>query len=123
MDIEQMAKQKRPGEFDFDPQVEHNFSDGVYAKQMRFPAGAMVMGHKHNYSHLSILAQGSVMLRLGDEEAQKYTAPACIEIKAGTHHAIFALEETVWYCVHATDVADPEKVDNVLIQKDGETGG
>jgi len=79
------------GQFDADLGTEHYFSDGLYAKRMRIPAGFVAGTHVHNYSHLSILAKGRVIVRT-DEGAKEYTAPACLEIKSSVHHTIEALE-------------------------------
>ncbi|WP_458763673.1 hypothetical protein [Cupriavidus basilensis] len=100
-----------------DLQTVHHFSDGMYAKEMRLPKGHMAVSHKHTYSHLSILAAGAAVVET-DEGSRIYRAPACIEIKAGMHHQITALEDVTWFCVHATDETDPETVDRVLIQGD-----
>lgn len=105
------------GRFDFDPQIQHHFSDAVYAKQVHIPAGAMIVSHKHNYSHLSLLAQGTVIVETDTGKPQRYEAPTCIEIKAGVNHAVHALTDTVWFCIHHTDCKDPDKIDEVLIQK------
>ena len=93
----------------------HHFSEGVYAKQMHLPKGHVAVSHKHAYSHLSILAGGAAVVET-DDGSKIYRAPACIEIKAGMHHQITALEDVTWFCVHATDETDPDKVDRVLIQ-------
>jgi quercetin dioxygenase-like cupin family protein len=105
------------GTFAADPQTKHFFSDGLYAKRMSLPKGYEALSHSHNYNHLSILASGSVIVRT-DKSSVEYTAPACIEIAAGVHHSITALADVVWYCVHATDAADPDSVDEVLIKKE-----
>ena len=105
------------GQFDADLGTVHHFSDGLYAKQMMIPAGFVAGTHAHNYSHLSILAKGRIILRT-DESAKEYTAPACLEIKSGVHHTIEALENCEWFCIHATDETDATKVDEVLIRKD-----
>lgn len=105
------------GQFDADLGTIHHFSDGLYAKQMQIPAGFVAGTHAHNYSHLSILAKGRVILRT-DEGEKEYTAPACLEIKSGIHHTIEALENCEWFCIHATDETDATKVDEVLIRKD-----
>lgn len=94
----------------------HHFSSGVYAKQMRLPKGATALTHKHEYDHLSILAQGVVLLDT-PEGRRLYAAPTAVTIRAGIPHGITALEDTVWFCIHATDETDPEKVDQVVIQK------
>lgn len=97
--------------------IVHHFSDGLYAKEIQIPEGMMVMQHKHAFSHLSILAKGKVVV-LVDDESKIVEAPACLDIAAGKHHAIKALTDCVWFCVHATDEKDESKVDNVLISKE-----
>ena len=104
------------GQFECDLGIAHHFSDGLYAKEMHIPKGFTVGTHAHSFSHLSMLAKGRVKV-ITDDYNFEYTAPACIEIKAGIHHMIEALEDAVWFCIHATDETDPKKVDKVLIQR------
>ena len=94
--------------------ITHHFSDGLYAKETRFPAGVAILKHTHDFSHLSILAKGKVAVMKG-EDVEVIEAPACIEIKAGMTHGVKALTECVWFCIHATDEKDVSKVDEVLI--------
>ena len=96
--------------------ISHHFSDGLYAKETAFAAGTAILKHTHDFSHLSILAKGKVAVLKG-EEVEVIEAPACIEIKAGVHHMIEALEDAAWFCIHATDETDVSKVDEVLIQE------
>jgi len=103
------------GTFEVDLGIVHNFSDGLYAKQMFVPKGYVVGTHAHTFSHLSILAKGKVIVRT-DDSVTEYTAPACLEIKEGIQHAIEALEDTVWFCIHATDETDINKIDEILIE-------
>jgi len=105
------------GQFDVDLGTEHHFSDGLYAKRMCIPAGFVAGTHVHNYSHLSILAKGRVIVRT-DDGAKEYTAPACLEIKSGILHTIEALENCEWFCIHATKETDATKIDEVLIRKE-----
>ena len=109
--------QQNVGQFEADLGTVHHFSDGLYAKEMHIPAGYIAGTHAHEYSHLSILAKGRVIVAT-DEYNHEYTAPACIEIKAGVHHTIHALEDSAWFCIHATDETDAEKIDEVLISKE-----
>jgi quercetin dioxygenase-like cupin family protein len=106
----------KKGIFEHTPNTIHHFSDGLYAKQMDIPAGFEAGQHKHNYSHLSILAKGRVIVTT-DAGKIEYTAPACIEIKAGVHHKITCLEDAVWFCIHATKETDASKIDEVLIKR------
>lgn len=96
--------------------IEHHFSKGIYAKEMHLPKGHIAISHKHTYSHLSILAKGIVVVKT-DEYENFYIAPTCIEIKEGILHSIEALEDTTWYCIHATDICDPEKIDEIILEE------
>lgn len=102
---------------EIDLKIEHFFSGREYAKKMELPAGHYAESHAHEYDHLSILAAGHVVVTL-DGEKQSYVGPTCITIKAGATHRIDAITDSVWFCVHATDETDPEKVDQVLIKND-----
>lgn len=107
------------GLFEIDLGIQHHFSSGVYAKEMHIPVGYVVGSHAHKFDHMSLLAKGTVLVKTDDGEEQ-YSAPAVITIKAETHHEIHALEDTVWFCIHATEETDASKVDEVLIMKEGE---
>lgn len=94
--------------------IAHFFSDGLYAKQLTLDAFHIAETHKHKYSHLSILAKGKVIVTVEGKE-ETFTAPTCIEIKAGLSHSIEALEDSVFFCCHATSETDIEHIDEVLI--------
>ena len=95
----------------------HHFSDGLYAKETIINAGEHLLQHKHTFSHLSVLAKGKVVVTT-EEGSVIVEAPACLEIKANTHHGVKALTDCVWYCIHATDEKDPSNVDEVIIAKE-----
>jgi quercetin dioxygenase-like cupin family protein len=105
---------KMLGTFEIDLGIKHNFSSGLYAKEMTVPKGYIIGTHAHKFAHLSILAKGKVIVKTDESEAI-YEAPACLEIKDGINHAIEALEDTVWFCIHATNETDVNKIDEVLI--------
>ena len=100
---------------EFDPCSVHHFAAGVYAKQMTLPANHFAVKHTHSYDHLSILASGKVSVDV-DGVVTVYAAPACITIKAGQKHRIVAHEDSTWFCIHATDETDADKVDQVLVR-------
>lgn len=95
--------------------TKHHFGAGVYAKEMRLPKGATALSHRHAYDHLSVLAQGVAVVNV-DGTATLYTAPTCITIKAGLNHEIVAIEPVVWFCIHATEETDKDKIDEVILQ-------
>jgi quercetin dioxygenase-like cupin family protein len=114
--IEDLYKEN-VGKMEFDANIIHHFSDGLYAKQFQIPKNCVIGQHKHTYSHLSILSKGIVNL-ITDDYNRTYIAPACIEIKAGINHIIHALEDSDWFCIHHTDEKDISKIDEVIIRKD-----
>jgi len=105
--------------------IKHHWGDGQYAKEIQLEQGEMVGKHLHAYTHLSILALGRVELkRWGtDKHGLKWhlktivCAGECVTVEANVLHQITALEDSIWYCTHATDETDPEKVDQVTIMK------
>ena len=94
--------------------INHHFSAGVYAKETLILAGHVLVQHKHKFSHLSILASGSIELMV-DGERKIIHAPACLTIEADKHHGVKSLTDVVWYCIHATECTDLDEVDEVLI--------
>jgi quercetin dioxygenase-like cupin family protein len=97
-------------------QMEHHFSDGLYAKKARIRPGQWLVQHKHNYEHMSILAQGRCLVTV-EGKTTEYVAPTAIIIAAGAEHKVFAIEETVWYCVHATEATTVDEVREQTIVK------
>ena len=51
-----------------------------------------------------------------DGEKKIIHAPACLTIEANTHHGVKSLTDVVWYCIHATDCTDEDKIDEVLTE-------
>lgn len=100
--------------------IHHHFGGGVYAKETRVPAGMVLVQHKHEHDHLSVLAAGRVEIVVDGVRAE-LQGPACITITAGKYHGIKALTDVVWYCIHATDCTDAEHVDHVVIAADSST--
>lgn len=98
-------------------EIEHFFTEGVYARKMEIQAGTEVPTHKHVYDHLSILAKGRVRVAVGPI-IQEYVAPAMIEIKKDMSHKITALEDSLWFCIHATTATDIESLEQTVIVKE-----
>ena len=99
----------------------HHFGGGVYAKETHVRAGQVLVQHKHEHAHLSILACGTVEVQV-DGVRSVLAGPACITIEAGKHHGIRALTDVVWFCIHATDCTDAAHVDEVLIAEGSDPG-
>jgi quercetin dioxygenase-like cupin family protein len=96
--------------------VVHHFGGGAYAKETIIPAGVTLVQHSHPHDHLSILAFGRVIVRQMESQ-EVFRAPKCITIKAGVSHSVEAIDDSVWYCIHATDDTDPASVDRSILVK------
>lgn len=80
--------------------VSANFeSHGVNIKVTPIKKGLTVVQHKHKYPHLSILMKGKVWLETDSYRCQM-VAGQTTTIEAGIYHAVTALEDSVWLCVH-----------------------
>lgn len=95
--------------------IAHHFGGGVYVKEAAFPAGSVLVQHRHTFEHLSYLVSGTVQVEV-DGRRQHFTGPACLTIESHKHHGVKALTDCVWLCIHATDCTDADDVDQVLIE-------
>lgn len=93
----------------------HHFSAGIYAKETHIPAGVTLTQHRHRFEHLSILAQGEVVVT-ADGVATVIEAPYCLTMPAGVEHSVRALTDAVWFCVNATSEVDHEAADRSLVE-------
>jgi mannose-6-phosphate isomerase-like protein (cupin superfamily) len=96
--------------------VQHKFAGGTYAKELKIPKGSFITQHAHSYDHLSILAVGEVEVEF-ESGKEVLKAPYCLTVPAGHSHQITAITDAVWYCIHATEVTDPEAIDTSIIER------
>lgn len=84
--------------------TETTSSSGITLIEWRFKAGMVMLSEIHDYDHLSILISGEAILRTdGVEKALK--GPCTVEIKAGVEHALYAVTDVVWDCIHSMKVS------------------
>jgi hypothetical protein len=95
--------------------VSHYFSDGVYAREMRIPAGTVATGKVHKTLHLNILSQGDVSV-MTESGIKRIQAPATIVSPPGTKRAVYAHTDVVWTTIHGTHETDLEKLEADLIE-------
>lgn len=101
--------QEMAGSFAVDPNIKHFFFEEFYAKRMSLPKGFFALSHAHKYSHMSVLSKGRARV-ITDDTDQIYEEGECIEIKAGVHHRIEALEDVTWFCIHDAGKGDIDEV-------------
>jgi quercetin dioxygenase-like cupin family protein len=93
--------------------TELGYFGNIWVRQNYFSkAGEVHPGHKHHFDHVTLLAKGSVQVKVEDHPPKVFEAPTFIIIKKEHSHEITALEDdTLWYCVFALRDADGEVTD------------
>jgi hypothetical protein len=98
--------------------IGQNDARGIYAKELRIPAGMMLVSHEHAYDHLSILASGFISLTV-DQETRAVYGPCAIRIEKGRAHTVRAITEAVWFCIHPTEETEADRIDDVIVAGGG----
>lgn len=104
------------------PQVElevrHHYADGLYARELRIPAGVALTGAVHLFEHLNIISQGEILVATEDGP-RHVVAPATIVSRPGTKRLGLALTDTVWTTIHAnpTNEQDVLRLEQQLVVK------
>jgi quercetin dioxygenase-like cupin family protein len=90
----------------------------IHTRMMHFiKAGDTILGHKHAFDHLTLLASGSLRVVV-DGTASEFKAPHLIWIDKDKVHALTALEDnTVAACINGirdgdgvADLIDPSMI-------------
>lgn len=95
----------------------HHFAPGMYLREMRIPAGSLLVGKIHKEEHLVVLLQGALRLYTEAGGMQEVRAPAVLRSPPGAKRAALALEDTKWVTVHAnpTDTRDLHELEEHII--------
>jgi hypothetical protein len=83
---------------------------GVYIKTYFVPRGTKLYSKFFPTDHVTILAYGSILMEDGETQT-RYVAPAHYIFPANRRIGIITLEDSVWYCVHATEETDLETLE------------
>lgn len=99
-------------------EVKHTFTDGVYAREIFLPKDSMVVGKIHRHDHLNFISKGRVTVYTKDG-LRTYQAPCTMVSTAGTKRAVYAHEDTVWTTIHAnpSNETDLSKIEDFVIAK------
>lgn len=103
---------QRPS-FDELVQVKHLLTTGLYVKAYRAPAGVRIYTKQFDRDHMTILAQGTALLELEGNRV-KLVGPAHCVIPAKTRVTVSLLEESVWYCLHPTELTDLQQLNQLF---------
>ena len=94
-------------------ELKHYFSPGVYAREIRIPAGMTLTGKIHKYSQLNILSQGKMSV-LTENGIQEVEASFTVVSPAGTKRVAYAHTECVWITILHTNENDPELIEKLF---------
>jgi quercetin dioxygenase-like cupin family protein len=95
----------------------HHFAPGIYARELRIPAGVLLTGKIHKTEHLNILAKGRIEIsNMG--ESRELIAPYTFVSPPGTKRAGYAHEDSVWITIHPTEETDIEVIEQQVIAQD-----
>lgn len=94
---------------DVEAMTHHHFAHGIYGREARIPAGAVVVGEMHRHSTLNILAQGEIAVSSGGE-MKVLKAPAVFVSPPMTEKVGLALTDVVFINAHPSSETDLEKL-------------
>lgn len=90
--------------------VTHQFTPGIYVRQIEIPAGTMLTSMTHLTEHPFVLSQGMIKVTSDNEGSVTYQAPYTGITKPGTRRALHAITDVIWTTFHATEETDVEKI-------------
>ena len=117
--IQQMEEKALSGDHKgevVDIPIVHHFSKDVYAREMRAPKGAIVIGKIHKYQNLNILSQGEVSI-VSIDGIMRVKAPFTFVASPGAKRVFFVHEDAVWTVIHGTSETDVDKIEEKFIAK------
>lgn len=62
------------------------------------PAGKRIGQHAHKVGHISVLLQGTALVRRGGVTIEQFVAPATVFIPAEVEHEIEGVTDILWSC-------------------------
>lgn len=93
--------------------MHHHFLDGLYVREGTLPEGMLVYGKIHKHTHPVFLLKGRVLIAT-ETGTQEHTAPCMIISEGQSPKIVYALKDTKWINVHATNKTTPEEAENDL---------
>jgi hypothetical protein len=99
----------------YNPEPQHTFAPGSYARTLLLEAGSVVVGKIHKHAHINVISYGHVWVMTEGEGLQELRGPLVFTSTPGTKRAVAAIEDTLWTTVHVTDETDLAKVEEHVI--------
>lgn len=80
-------------------QIEHLFSDGLYARKMTAPKDALLVGKMHKGECLNVVTRGSILVWT-EKGSKRIDAPCIFSSPPGTKRVGLCLSEVEWTTFH-----------------------
>ena len=96
-----------------DIETQHTFCEGVYAREIKIPAGVVLVGAKHKTSFFVVISQGRC--KINDKT---YYAPTTFISEIGAKRAIYAVTDTTLTTFHATKLTDIKEIEEAIIDEE-----
>jgi hypothetical protein len=91
--------------------VDHRFAHQLYVRTARFPAGSILVGETHNFSHLSVLLSGRMVTNI-DGVMVEVEGPLDVIAQPGTRRVGVAITDVVWVTAHGGPPAT-ERIEDI----------
>ncbi len=101
-----------------EPLICHHFANNVYGREMYLPAGCALVGKKHRYACINIIAEGTVKVAT-EHGVLEFTAPYVFVSPAGTQRAMYAVTDVTWVTCHPCQTEDLATIEEELIDPSG----
>lgn len=100
--------------------LKHSFAPGIYVREIKIPAGMVIVGKLHKHEHPNFLLEGEVIVITEDGGREYLKAPCSMISKGGTKRALYSVTDLVWTTVHhnPTDTQDLDELEEIIIAKD-----
>jgi hypothetical protein len=95
--------------------LEHEFADGIYRRTIHSPAGTLIVGFRHRFSHFFELREGDISI-LTEDGPMRVQAPFSFKSPAGSKRIVFHHTDVVITTFHATTSTDVSQIELELIE-------
>lgn len=96
-----------------DLQITNYINGGVYAREMKAPAGIVITGKIHEHDHINILSEGEISV-MTDDGMKRVKAPYTFESKAGIRRIGFTHSDITWTSIHSVKTDDINELEKEL---------
>lgn len=98
--------------------LKHDFSNGLYTREIFMPKGTVVVSFIHKQNHPSFFLSGEMSVLNDKGEINRIKAPMKVMTEIGTQRVAYMHEDCVWVCVYRTDKETIEEAEKDIYTED-----